>query len=423
MGIHKNGSCRAGKILTCGLSQVSKGLVAVSTLAFGMAEANASVFINNSQFSRGGTICSEILPGSPQFDTGGGTDCVAPEWGPGPSSAGNPGGNIVMYPNVNGSGATDSLSIGGYLDVWKTATFFDGVNLQGTRISMLGAGTDDQDAVNVSQFKGGLAALGGGAGVAADGTVIAPTYTLGGGTFNDVGSALSNLDGRITSMGQQGGGGAAENAYFHADGKQDGSDAAVVAAGTLGVAAGAGAQAQASNSVAIGANAQAKASDSAALGANAQATAQGSVAIGTNSVADRANSVSVGAAGAERQITNVAAATQDTDAVNLGQLRDYASEAGRRAVSQANSYTDQRVDALSREAHAGTAAAMAMAGLPQSTVPGKSMIALGGATYRGQSGLAIGASLMSAGGRWVYKLTGSTARSTYGASVAAGFHW
>lgn len=423
MGIHKNGSCRAGQILTCGLSQVSKGLVAVSTLAFGMGEANASVFINNSQFSNGGTVCSEVVPGTPQFDTGGGTGCAAPELGPGPSGAGNPGTNIVMYPNAKTNNGVDSLSVGGYLDVWKSATFFDGVNMQGTKVSMLGAGIADQDAVNVGQLKGGLAALGGGAGVAADGSVIAPTYTLGGGTFNDVGSALSNLDGRITSMGQQGGGGAAENAYFHADGKQDGSDAAVVAAGTLGVAAGAGAQAQASNSVAIGANAQAKASDSAALGANAQATAQGSVAIGTNSVADRANSVSVGAAGAERQITNVAAATQDTDAVNLGQLRDYASEAGRRAVSQANSYTDQRVDALSREAHAGTAAAMAMAGLPQSTIPGKSMIALGGATYRGQSGLAIGASLMSAGGRWVYKLTGSTARSTYGASVAAGFHW
>ncbi|MFC4339324.1 YadA family autotransporter adhesin [Cupriavidus numazuensis] len=405
------------------MSQVSKGLVAVSTLAFGMGEANAVVVISNDQYSKGGTVCSTLEPGLTSIDAAGGNDCIVPEAGPGPSGAGNPGANIVMYLNKQSNVGVDSLSIGGYLDVWKTATFFEGVNMQGTRVSMLGAGIADQDAVNVGQFKGGLAALGGGAGVAADGSVIAPTYTLGGGTFNDVGSALSNLDGRITSMGQQGGGGAAENAYFHADGKQDGSDAAVVAAGTLGVAAGAGAQAQASNSVAIGANAQAKASDSAALGANAQATAQGSVALGTNSVADRANSVSVGAAGAERQITNVAAATQDTDAVNLGQLRDYASEAGRRAVSQANSYTDQRVDALSREAHAGTAAAMAMAGLPQSTVPGKSMIALGGATYRGQSGLAIGASLMSAGGRWVYKLTGSTARSTYGASVAAGFHW
>ncbi|CAG2156326.1 hypothetical protein LMG26411_05220 [Cupriavidus numazuensis] len=423
MANHKSGSCRVGSILTSGLSQVSKGLVAVSTLAFGMGEANAVVVISNDQYSKGGTVCSTLEPGLTSIDAAGGNDCIVPEAGPGPSGAGNPGANIVMYLNKQSNVGVDSLSIGGYLDVWKTATFFEGVNMQGTRVSMLGAGIADQDAVNVGQFKGGLAALGGGAGVAADGSVIAPTYTLGGGTFNDVGSALSNLDGRITSMGQQGGGGAAENAYFHADGKQDGSDAAVVAAGTLGVAAGAGAQAQASNSVAIGANAQAKASDSAALGANAQATAQGSVALGTNSVADRANSVSVGAAGAERQITNVAAATQDTDAVNLGQLRDYASEAGRRAVSQANSYTDQRVDALSREAHAGTAAAMAMAGLPQSTVPGKSMIALGGATYRGQSGLAIGASLMSAGGRWVYKLTGSTARSTYGASVAAGFHW
>ncbi|MNV23408.1 Adhesin YadA precursor [compost metagenome] len=46
------------------------------------------------------------------------------------------------------------------------------------------------------------------------------------------------------------------------------------------------------------------------------------VAIGANSVADRENSVSVGAAGNERVITNVAAGTEDTDAVNVGQLKD-----------------------------------------------------------------------------------------------------
>ena len=61
--------------------------------------------------------------------------------------------------------------------------------------------------------------------------------------------------------------------------------------------------------------------DAVAIGGAASATAANSVALGTNSVAGRANTVSVGAAGAERQIVNVANATNSTDAVNLSQLQ------------------------------------------------------------------------------------------------------
>jgi autotransporter adhesin len=57
-----------------------------------------------------------------------------------------------------------------------------------------------------------------------------------------------------------------------------------------------------------------------AIGGAANASAANSVALGANSVAGRANAVSVGATGAERQIINVAAGTQDTDAVNLAQM-------------------------------------------------------------------------------------------------------
>src|SRR3546814_13180877 len=42
---------------------------------------------------------------------------------------------------------------------------------------------------------------------------------------------------------------------------------------------------------------------------------------------DRINSVSVGDAGSERQITNVAAGTEDNDAVNLAQLQEVAKTA------------------------------------------------------------------------------------------------
>ncbi|WP_417471437.1 hypothetical protein [Luteimonas mephitis] len=50
------------------------------------------------------------------------------------------------------------------------------------------------------------------------------------------------------------------------------------------------------------------------------------MALGAGSEADRDNSVSVGSAGEERQITNVAAGTEDTDAVNA-QLQEVAKTA------------------------------------------------------------------------------------------------
>jgi hypothetical protein len=67
---------------------------------------------------------------------------------------------------------------------------------------------------------------------------------------------------------------------------------------------------------------------SSAFGAAAQATADNSVALGASSIADRANSVSVGSSGSERQIVNVAAATANTDAVNLGQVMPFATFLG-----------------------------------------------------------------------------------------------
>jgi autotransporter adhesin len=67
---------------------------------------------------------------------------------------------------------------------------------------------------------------------------------------------------------------------------------------------------------------------------------------------------------------------------------------------------------------------MAMAGMPQAYEPGKSMAAVSAGTFRGESSLAIGVSTISEGGRWVYKLTGSTdTRGDAGVSIGAGFQW
>ncbi len=96
---------------------------------------------------------------------------------------------------------------------------------------------------------------------------------------------------------------------------------------TGAVAIGQFASANFASSIAIGAGAEIGGKDAVAIGANSRVldTVENSVALGTGSVADRASTVSVGSAGKERQITNVAAGTSGTDAVNFGQLSATAS--------------------------------------------------------------------------------------------------
>ncbi|KWS02253.1 yadA-like C-terminal region family protein [Lysobacter capsici AZ78] len=93
-----------------------------------------------------------------------------------------------------------------------------------------------------------------------------------------------------------------------------------VADGEFATASGSSSIASGQFATANGAGSAASAVNSTALGANSSATADNAVALGANAQADRANTVSIGSAGAERQLVNVAAATQDTDAVNLSQL-------------------------------------------------------------------------------------------------------
>ena len=69
------------------------------------------------------------------------------------------------------------------------------------------------------------------------------------------------------------------------------------------------------------------------LGYNAKVTGEGGVALGAGSVADRANAVSVGSSvkgnKITRQIINVAEGTEDTDAVNVSQLRKATANANK----------------------------------------------------------------------------------------------
>ena len=59
------------------------------------------------------------------------------------------------------------------------------------QIINVAAGTQGTDAVNVNQLKGVTNSLGGGATVGADGSIVAPGYTIGGTTYDNVGDALN----------------------------------------------------------------------------------------------------------------------------------------------------------------------------------------------------------------------------------------
>ena len=90
------------------------------------------------------------------------------------------------------------------------------------------------------------------------------------------------------------------------------------ATGTRSSAYGASSLASGNSSIAIGDTATATGQNGIAIGTNATAAAN-SVALGAGSTAAE-GTISVGAVGSERRITNLAAGTANTDAVNVGQL-------------------------------------------------------------------------------------------------------
>lgn len=147
--------------------------------------------------------------------------------------------------------------------------------------------------------------------------------------------------------------------------------------------------------------AQAIGQGSVAAGAGAEARADNSVALGAGSVADRENSVSVGREGGERQITNVAAGVQATDAVNLGQMQQGVHDAKAYAderVQDAWSGLEQRLDQVNRQANRGIAAAAALAPMTP-YLPGRTTINANLANYRSETAMGVGVSRWSDNGR------------------------
>ncbi|MDA8502839.1 YadA-like family protein [Citrobacter sp. Awk 2] len=297
------------------------------------------------------------------------------------------------------------------------------------QITNVAAGTQDTDAVNVAQLK------------ATDSRVAANTESI-----TNLNTQVSSLDTRVTNI---------ENSVGD-----------IVTTGNT----------KYFKTSSTGDDANAQGADSVAIGSGSIASADNSVALGTNSVADEANTVSVGSSTQQRRITNVAAGVNNTDAVNVAQLK--ASEAGsvryetnsdgsinystlnlgdgsggttrignvsaavndtdavnyaqlKKSVEEANTYTDQKmgemnskIKGVENKMSGGIASAMAMAGLPQAYAPGANMTSIAGGTFNGESAIALGVSMVSESGGWVYKLQGtSNSQGDYSAAIGMGFQW
>ncbi|MFM0056698.1 YadA-like family protein, partial [Paraburkholderia phytofirmans] len=210
----------------------------------------------------------------------------------------------AMGGTINSSGVATNAFVA-YDDTTKNMITLKGASGT-TKITALTAGAlsaSSSDAINGSQLYRTATsvanALGGGSSMGLNGTVSTPSYQLSAGTYTDVGSALSGLDGEIGSINNN----ITETTKYI---KVVSNSSAAIATGGEAVAIGGGAYASGLNSLSLGSGARSQFANSVALGANSRVTA--------------ANTISVGDVGTERRIMNVANGVSSSDAATLGQL-------------------------------------------------------------------------------------------------------
>ncbi|WP_370557284.1 YadA-like family protein [Edwardsiella tarda] len=197
--------------------------------------------------------------------------------------------------------------------------------------------------------------------------------------------------------------GAASHAALHASALGAGAHASA----DNSIAVGDDAQANAPYATAIGVSGHAYAYNSLALGSASQADNINSVAIGANSRTNRANSVSIGAAGNHRQLTDLSAGTQASDAVNVAQMsnshrammtieHDDIRSANTRIdhlgklFSGQIAHLQQQMTQQHNQSNGGIASVAAMADIPYTNQQTFST-GLGVANYRNANAVAVGA--------------------------------
>ncbi|VWB96364.1 ESPR-type extended signal peptide-containing protein [Burkholderia metallica] len=340
-----------------GSASVAMGPNATATGLGSIAIGNQAVTANNNAVALGNGAAGSVVNATAIGSNAQATGTNATVLGQSSSASGLSAVGIGFRANAQ---ADNSVALGVDSVANRNNTVSVGSATQQRQVVNVAAGTQATDAVNVSQLQPAVTALGGGAAInPTTGAVTGPTYTLtNGGTQTTVGGALGALDSALATAN----GNIARNTgdittinsklatvvtddYVKVDTTSGATPAQVstsalavganargtgdraTAVGNNSIASGAnssvfgmGATASGAASTTIGAYASATGYHASALGVGAIASGSESVAIGTSSNADRDNSVSVGSSTLQRQITNMAAGTQGTDAVNVSQL-------------------------------------------------------------------------------------------------------
>ena len=341
----------------------------------------------------------------------------------------------------------------------------------------------DQVANLIGQFG---AQIGNGSGFDGDGAVNRPVFTVQGGHYETVGSAMTALDTQLSHLnasvaswlsggqsGQhlpldlgahsgQGGGtppsnpaapssaaigatvlgenaaasasnGTAVGHSAFAQGINDtaiGSEARVEADGSTAVGANVHISSMAAKTVALGEGAQAGAVAATVLGQSATVSAANAVALGQGSVAERASSVSVGKTGAERQLTHLAAGTAATDGVNKAQL----DAAFATTATQLKSFADRfevyqqqvgtQVQQLNRrlDRYGAMSAAMVNMATSASGIHTDNRLGIGVGFQGGERALSLGFQ-HAWGDRVTVTLGGAVSHDDSSVGVGAGFGW
>ncbi|MFW9285732.1 ESPR-type extended signal peptide-containing protein [Glaesserella parasuis] len=119
------------------------------------------------------------------------------------------------------------------------------------------------------------------------------------------------------------------------------------------------------------------------------------------------------------RITNVGDGSAEGDIVNVRQLNKVVS-----SVNTGFNQLSRDIGRVDVNARAGIASAVAMANLPQISLPGKSAISVSNAQYRGQSAYAIGYSKISDNGKWLIRASvGSNTQRDTAIGGGVGFVW
>jgi len=99
--------------------------------------------------------------------------------------------------------AVRAVAVGAGSVARESDTVSFGTDVYQRRLVNVSRGIGKGDVSTIAQLEEALAALGGGSGLDGSGSVIAPTYSVQGGTQNNVGEALAVLDGAVIKAGSR----------------------------------------------------------------------------------------------------------------------------------------------------------------------------------------------------------------------------